>query len=126
MKSISEYIETALRFERRAASEPPSGSKASFEPPGRDRAEGEGEMSEPKRDLASLGLDNAIRLRWALRDIRGKRLKLTPVDPNDLRTLIDMGYVEMKDEVPTVTMAGLNEIAIGNLPSDRGGAEGEK
>jgi hypothetical protein len=37
-----------------------------------------------------------------------------------------MGYVEMKDEVPTVTMAGLDEIAIGNLPSDRGGAEGEK
>ena len=71
-------------------------------------------------------MDNAIRLRWALRDIRGKRLKLTPVDPNDLRTLIDMGYVEMKDEVPTVTMAGLDEIAVGNLPSDRGGAEGEK
>jgi len=83
-------------------------------------------MSESKTGLASLGLDNAIRLRWALRDIRGKRLKLTPVDPNDLRTLIDMGYVEMKDEVPTVTMAGLDEIAVGNLPSDRGGAEGEK
>jgi hypothetical protein len=26
----------------------------------------------------------------------------------------------MKDEVPTVTIAGLDEIAIGNLPSDRG------
>ena len=48
-------------------------------------------MSEPKAGLASLGLDNAIRLRWALRDIRGKRLKLTPVDPNDLLTLIDIG-----------------------------------
>jgi hypothetical protein len=79
-------------------------------------------MSEPKTGLASLGLDNAIRLR----DIRGKRLNLTPVDPNDLRTLIDMGYVEMKDEVPTVTTAGLDEIAIGILPSGRDGAEGEK
>ena len=28
-------------------------------------------MSEPKEGLASLGLDNAIRLRWALRDIKG-------------------------------------------------------
>jgi hypothetical protein len=67
-------------------------------------------MSEPKTGLASLGLDNAIRLRWALRDIRGKRLKLTPADPNDLRTLIDMGLVEMQDDVPVVTPAGDAEI----------------
>ena len=63
-------------------------------------------MSEPKKSLASLGLDNAIRLRWALREIKGKRLKLTPVDPN-MRTLIEMGYVEMIDDVPVVTAAGL-------------------
>ena len=31
MKMISEYLETALRFERRAAAEPASGLKASFE-----------------------------------------------------------------------------------------------
>jgi hypothetical protein len=68
-------------------------------------------MSEPKTGLASLGLDNAIRLRWALRDIRGKRLKLTPVDPNDLRTLIDMGLVEMRDDVSVVTPAGDAEIS---------------
>jgi hypothetical protein len=71
-------------------------------------------MSEPKTGLASLGLDNAIRVRWALRDIRGKRLKLSPVDPNDLRILIDMGYVEMKDDAPTVTSAGLEELGIGD------------
>ena len=81
-----------------------------------EQAEGE-EMSEPKTDLASLGLDNAIRLRWVLRDIIGKRLKFSPIAPNDLQTLIDLGYIEMKDEVPTVTTAGLDEIAIGNLPS---------
>jgi hypothetical protein len=72
------------------------------------------EMSKPKEGLASLGLDNAIRLRWALRDITGKRLKLSPVNPNDLRTLIDMGYVEMKDEEPFVTSAGLQEMEIGD------------
>ena len=48
---------------------------------GRARAEGE-EMSEPKTGLASLGLDNAIRLRWVLRDIIGKRLKFSPIAPN--------------------------------------------
>lgn len=67
-------------------------------------------MSEPKKGLASLGLDNAIRLHWALRDIKGKRLKWTPVDPADLRTLIDMGYVEMQNDVPVVTLSGLDEI----------------
>jgi hypothetical protein len=71
-------------------------------------------MNDPKKGLASLGLDNAIRLRWALRDIKGKRLMLTPVDPNDLRTLIDMGYVEMKDEDPVVTSEGLQEIEVGD------------
>jgi hypothetical protein len=71
-------------------------------------------MSEPKKGLASLGLDNAIRLRWALRDIRGKRLKPTPVDPNDLRTLVDMGYVEIVDGNPVVTAAGLQQMEIGD------------
>jgi hypothetical protein len=71
-------------------------------------------MNEPKKGLANLGLDNAIRLRWALRDIKGKRLKLTPVDPNDIRTLIDMGYVEMISDEPVVTAAGLQQIEIGD------------
>ena len=71
-------------------------------------------MSEPKEGLASLGLDNAIRLRWALRDIKGNRLKLTPVDPNDMRTLIDMGYVEMIDDEPVVTASGLQQMEIGD------------
>lgn len=50
----------------------------------------------------------------ALRDIKGKRLKLTPVDPNDIRTLINMGYVEMKNDEPVVTDAGLQQIEIGD------------
>jgi hypothetical protein len=39
-------------------------------------------------------------------DIKGKRLKLTPVDPNDMRALIDMGYVEIQNDAPVVTSAG--------------------
>jgi hypothetical protein len=50
-------------------------------------------MNDPKKALASPRLANSIRLRWALRDIKANRLKLSPVDPNDLRTLIDMGAV---------------------------------
>jgi hypothetical protein len=47
-----------------------------------------------KKGLASLGLDNAIRLRWALRDIKGKRLlqfvyglSLTEASANRCRTV---------------------------------------
>jgi hypothetical protein len=71
-------------------------------------------MSEPKKGLAGLGLDDAIRLRWALRDIKGKRLKLTPVDPIDMRTLINMGYIEMINDQPVVTTAGSQQIEIGD------------
>jgi hypothetical protein len=65
--------------------------------------------------LANLGLDNAIRLRWALRDIKANRLKLSPIDPKDLRILIDMGYVEMKNDQPILTSTGLDEMEIGRL-----------
>ena len=53
--------------------------------------------------LSSLDLDTAIRLRWALRDIKAKRTKLTPVSPSDLKTLIEMGLVEMRDDAPMLS-----------------------
>lgn len=59
------------------------------------------------RPLTNFDLERAIALRWALRDILGNRLKLLPVRDDDLRTLIDLGFVEMRDEVPVVTPAGL-------------------
>ena len=71
-------------------------------------------MIEPKTGLASLGLDEAIRLRWALRDIKAKRLKLSPVDPSDLSTLINMGYVEMQGDTPMITYSGDEEMEIGD------------
>ena len=54
---------------------------------------------------AGFDLDTAIRLRWALRDIKGKRTKLTPVSPSDLKTLIEMDLVEMRDDAPVLTNA---------------------
>ncbi|HEY4835747.1 MAG TPA: hypothetical protein VII07_13855 [Bradyrhizobium sp.] len=41
-----------------------------------------------------------------MRDIKGKRTKLLPVSPDDLRTLIEMGLVEIQDEKPVLTNAG--------------------
>jgi hypothetical protein len=67
-------------------------------------------MNEPNRDLASLGSDNAIRLRWALRDIRGQRVKFSSVDPNDIRILVEMGYIGVIHDELVITMAGLQQI----------------
>jgi len=60
-----------------------------------------------KRPLADFDLERAIGLRWALRDIVGNRLQLTPGRDDDLRTLIELGFVEMRDDAPVVTQAGL-------------------
>ena len=57
--------------------------------------------------LAELGLDTAIRLRWAMRDIRGKRTKMLPVSENDLAALIDLGFVEMREGLPRLTGLGI-------------------
>ena len=61
----------------------------------------QGTMAEQTSSLwTGLDLDTAIRLRWALRDIKAKRTKLTPVSPSDLKTLMEMGLVEMRDDAP--------------------------
>jgi hypothetical protein len=60
----------------------------------------------PHSPLAGLGVERAIHLRWVLRDIKGKRTKLSPVSPDELQTLIEMGLVEIRDEVPLLTNEG--------------------
>lgn len=59
------------------------------------------------RPLQNFDLEKAIALRWALRDILAKRLKLTPLNEDDLQTLVELGYVEMRDGAPVVTPSGL-------------------
>ncbi|ANW00485.1 hypothetical protein [Bradyrhizobium icense] len=56
--------------------------------------------------FAEFGLEKAIGLRWTLRDIQARRLKLTPVSDEDLRTLTDLGLVEVRDEGIVLTQAG--------------------
>jgi Protein of unknown function (DUF2934) len=62
---------------------------------------------QAKSLLAGLGLDTAIRLRWAMRDIRAKRTKSSPVRENDLAALIDLGFVEMREGTPRLTGLGV-------------------
>ena len=56
--------------------------------------------------LADFDLERAIALRWSLRDILGNRLKLSPLNDEDLRTLMDLGLVERRDDALVVTPAG--------------------
>ena len=51
-------------------------------------------------------LEKAIGLRWALRDIQARRLKMSPVSDEDLRTLTGLGLVEVRDEGLVLTPAG--------------------
>jgi len=60
-----------------------------------------------ERPLADFDLERGIGLRWALRDVLSDRLKLAPVPDDDLRALIDMGLVEMRNVAPVVTQARL-------------------
>jgi hypothetical protein len=60
--------------------------------------------------LAGLNLDTAIRLRWALRDIRADRIAWSPVNADDLAALIDLGLVEMRNEIPALTYQGRGAI----------------
>ena len=70
-------------------------------------SDAESEAQRAKSLLAGLDLDTAIRLRWAMRDIRAKRAKLSPVSEDDLATLIDLGFVEMREEIPRLTDLGV-------------------
>ena len=56
--------------------------------------------------FAEFALERAIDLRWTLRDIQARRLKMSPVGDEDLRVLTELGLVELRDEGPVLTQAG--------------------
>ena len=56
--------------------------------------------------FAEFNLERAIALRWTLRDIQARRLKMSPVSNEDLRVLTDLGLIELRDEGPVLTQAG--------------------
>ncbi|MCA1455286.1 hypothetical protein I6F35_19045 [Bradyrhizobium sp. BRP22] len=57
--------------------------------------------------FADFSLERAIALRWALRDIQACRLKLSPVSDDDLRVLSELGLIELQDDNPVLTNAGM-------------------
>jgi hypothetical protein len=63
-------------------------------------------MTDRTTPLAQFSLERAIALRWMLRDIRARRLKLSPISATDLATLIELGLIEMRDDAPVLTQAG--------------------
>ena len=64
----------------------------------------------PSDPFAHLGLDRAISLRWTLRDIMANRTKFLPLADADLKLLIEMGLVEIHDDEPALTSAGMAAI----------------
>ena len=56
--------------------------------------------------FAELSLEKAIGLRWTLRDIQARRLKMSPVSDEDLHVLTELGLIELRDEGPVLTEAG--------------------
>ncbi len=62
-------------------------------------------MEKETDPLAQFGLD-AIDLRWTLKDIAAKRTWI--LNKQHLAQLIDLGLVEMRDDVPCLTVAGQN------------------
>ena len=65
---------------------------------------------EPDIYTARADRDRAVALRWVLRDIKNNRLKWSPVDQDDLRILIQIGLVEMRDSAAVLTSAGVSAI----------------
>jgi len=56
--------------------------------------------------FAEFSLERAIGLRWTLRDIQARRLKMSPVSDEDLRVLTELGLIEVREEGLVLTQAG--------------------
>ena len=63
---------------------------------------------DPFRDLE---LGTKIALRWTLRDIEAKRWMITPIDPAHLEKLMALHLVEIRDNDPVLTRAGLDALS---------------
>ena len=57
--------------------------------------------------FAEFSVEKAIGLRWTLRDIQARRLKLSPVSDEDLTLLTGLGLIEVREEGPVLTQRGI-------------------
>jgi hypothetical protein len=63
-------------------------------------------MRMVENPFAEFSLERAIGLRWTLRDIQARRLKMSPASDEDLRLLAGLGLIDVRDEGPVLTQAG--------------------
>jgi len=63
---------------------------------------------DPFRDL---DLVTKIALRWTLRDIEAKRWMITPINPIHLQKLMALDLVEIRNNDPVLTRAGLDTLS---------------
>jgi hypothetical protein len=63
-------------------------------------------MNDKRSEISGVDPLRSIDLVWTLRDINAKRTRLLPLDSDHLRELIDLGLVELRDDVPVITNAG--------------------
>jgi hypothetical protein len=66
------------------------------------------EVHDPFRDLDR---DEAIALRWSLRDTSARRWILTPIKAAHMEKLLERGLIEFRDEIPVLTDTGLRATA---------------
>jgi hypothetical protein len=61
--------------------------------------------------FSNLDQQQAIDLRWTMRDVKAQRWLLSPIKQSQLQKLLTMGLVEMQDENhPVLTNAGLDAL----------------
>lgn len=60
--------------------------------------------------FAHLSLGRAVALRCSLRDIEAERLTILPLRDEDLHLLLDLGLVELRQDKPVLTPAGMSAI----------------
>ena len=63
-------------------------------------------MTDESDPFNGVDLQEAIALRWTLRDIRAKRCNLSPLNPSHLEKLKSVNLIEMLDDEPALTPAG--------------------
>jgi len=63
-------------------------------------------MIDESDPFNGLDLQEAVDLRWTLRDIRAKRWKLSPLNPSHLEKLKSINLIEMHNDEPVLTKAG--------------------
>jgi hypothetical protein len=68
-------------------------------------------MTDEQSPFSDLDLQQAIELRWTLRDIKAKRWVLSPINPAHLQTLMTMGLVEIQNDHPVLTNSGFDVIS---------------